>query len=59
MVKKKFAYLKNTSGFELATIFRAIRMKNAQIKNKDEKLLFYDVPNEKKGELVVPKRSSS
>ena len=59
MVKKQFAYLKNTSGFKVVTIFRAIKMKNAQIKNKDEKLLFYDVPNEKKGELLVPKKSSS
>lgn len=59
MVKKQFAYLKTSAGFQLVTVYQAIKMKNQQIKNRDAKLLFYDTPNENIGELLFPKRTSN
>lgn len=58
MVKKQFAYLKTSTGFQFVTVYQAIKMKNRQIKNKDAQLLFYDTPNENIGELLFPKRTS-
>lgn len=59
MAKKKIAYLKTEKGFQVVTIYQAIKIRNSQIKNRDGKLLFYDSPNEKTGELMFPKRTSS
>lgn len=56
---KQIAYLKTEKGFQIVTVYQAIKMKNNQIKNRDDELLFYDSPNVEIGELMFPKRTSS
>lgn len=58
MAKKVIAYYKSENGFVATNIYQAIKMKNRQIKNRDEELVFYDTPNEKIAEPMFTRRTS-
>lgn len=58
MVKKFYAYYKSNSGMKSVSVYKALKMKNSRINNKDEIIDFWDSPELKNAEKVFPKRSS-
>lgn len=59
VVKKFFAYYKSNSGMESVSVYKALKMKNSRINNKDEIVEFWDAPELENAEKVFPKRSST
>lgn len=58
MVKKFYAYYKSDSGMKSVSVYKALRIKNSRINNKDERIEFWDTPELGNAEKVFPKRSS-
>lgn len=52
------AYYKTITGYKPVHIYQAIKMKNSLIKNRDENLEFYDIPNDTVAERLSPVRTS-
>lgn len=59
VVKKFYAYYKSNSGMESVSVYKALKMKNSRINNKDEIVEFWDAPVLENAEKVFPKRSST